>query len=72
MKLLDYDLKKINTEYVYRIEKNYYEVLNYDGNEEKLKNMVKELNLNSMFNITWSIYKNDTIVILEEIVDTLD
>ena len=72
MKLLDYDLKKINTEYVYRIEKNYYEVLNYDGNEEKLKNMVKELNLNSMFNITWSIYKNDTIVIIEEIVDTLD
>lgn len=72
MKLLDYDLKKINTEYVYRIEKNYYEVLNYDGNEEKLKNMVKELNLNSMFNITWSIYKNDTIVILEEFVDTLD
>ena len=72
MKLLDYDLKKINTEYVYRIEKNYYEVLNYDGHEEKLKNMVKELNLNSMFNITWSIYKNDTIVILEEIVDTLD
>ena len=72
MKLLDYDLKKINTEYVYRIEKNYYEVLNYDGNEEKLKEMVKELNLNSMFNITWSIYKNDTIVILEEIVDTLD
>lgn len=72
MKLLDYNLKKINTEYVYRIEKNYYEVLNYDGNEEKLKEMVKELNLNSMFNITWSIYKNDTIVILEEIVDTLD
>lgn len=72
MKLFDYDLKKINTEYVFRIEKNYYEVLNYDGNEEKLNNMVKELNLNSMFNITWSIYKNDTIVILEEFVDTLD
>ena len=73
MKINDYDLKELYTNYVCRIEKKYYEVLNYDGNEEKLKEAVKELNDNTLFNIEWSIYEiSEDKAILEEIVDTLD
>lgn len=73
MKINGYDLKELYTNYVYRIEKNYYEVLNYDGNEEKLKEAVKELNDNTLFNVEWSIYEiSEDKAILEEIVDTLD
>ena len=73
MKINGYDLKELYTNYVYRIEKNYYEVLNYDGNKEKLKETVKELNDNTLFNIEWSIYEiSEDKAILEEIVDTLD
>lgn len=51
----------------------YYKVLNYDGNEEKLKEYVKKLNDDSMFNIDYYIHKIEVNeAIIEEVIDTLD
>ena len=55
------------------ISYTYYKITNYDGNEEKLKEYVKELNDKSMFNIDYYIHSiNDNEVIIEEVYDTLD
>ena len=51
----------------------YYKVVNYDGNEEKLKQYVSDLNKDSCFNIDYYIKEiNDNEVIIEEVEDTLD
>ena len=57
----------------YIISYYYYKVLNYDGNKEKLKEYIKKLNDNSMFNIDYCIYKvQENEAIIEKVIDTLD
>lgn len=70
-----YELEELKdeTRTGYVITYKYYRVLNYDGNEERLKEYVKKLNEDSMFNIDYYISKIDyNEVIIEEIIDTLD
>lgn len=72
---MEYQLEKIeNKTWNYGvITYYYYKVLNYDGNEEKLKEYVKKLNDESMFNVDYRIkYIKDNEVIIEETYDTLD
>ena len=55
------------------IKHYYYKVLNYDGNEEKLKEYVKKLNDDSCFNMDYYIKEvKDKEAIIELIEDTLD
>ena len=55
------------------IKYKYYKVLNYDNNEDNLKEFVKKLNEDSVFNIDYYIHSiNDSEVIIEEVIDTLD
>lgn len=71
----NYELEEIEerTRTGYVMTYKYYKVLNYDGNEERLKEYVKKLNDESMFNIDYYIDKIDyNEVIIEEIEDTLD
>ena len=64
-------VEKERTGYVIRYK--YYKVINYDNNEDKLKEYIKELNKESCFNITYSIHHIENgDVIIEEEIDTLD
>ena len=70
-----YELEELEdkTRTGYVMTYKYYRVLNYDGNEERLKEYVKKLNEDSMFNIDYYISKIDyNEVIIEEVIDTLD
>ena len=70
---MDYELKEDYRSSYGIIKYVYYKVINYDGNEEKLKEYVKKLNDDSCFNIEYrikSIENNE--VIIKETIDTLD
>ena len=72
---MEYDLEELEGRtYHYGVmTKKYYKVINYDGNEEKLKEYVKKLNDDSLFNIDYYIHKIEgNEAIIEEIIDTLD
>ena len=72
---MEYQLEELegNTHYYGVMKKKYYRVLNYDGNEERLKEYVKKLNEESMFNIDYYIRQvKENEAIIEEIIDTLD
>ena len=67
----EYEIKLISKREFGVITYQYYQVLNYDGNIERLEEFKKKLNEDSMFNISW--YINDKEKgILEKIIDTLD
>ena len=72
MKIMkEYEIKLISERQFGVITYKYYQVLNYDGNVERLEEFKKKLNEDSMFNISW--YINDKEKgILEEMIDTLD
>ena len=71
---MEYDLvelkERARTGYV--ISYKYYKVLNYDGNEENLKEYVKKLNEDSVFNIDYYYKINGNEAIIEEVIDSLD
>ncbi len=72
---MEYNLEELkDKEYNIGIIKHkYYKVLNYDGNVEKLKEYVSNLNEVSMFNIDYYIHKiEENEAIIEEVIDTLD
>lgn len=72
---MEYNLEELeDKEYNIGIIKyKYYKVLNYDGNVEKLKQYVSDLNKDSMFNIDYYIHKIEgNEAIIEEVIDTLD
>lgn len=72
---MEYNLEELEyKEYNFGvIKRKYYKVLNYDGNEEKLKQYVSDLNKDSMFNIDYYIHKVEgNEAIIEEVIDTLD
>ena len=55
------------------IRYKYFKLLNYDNNEDNLKEYIKQLNKESCFNITYSIHHIENgDVIIEEEIDTLD
>ena len=72
---MEYQLEEIeimNYE-LYRIKYIFYKLVNYDGNEEKLKEYIKMLNDISCFNVDYRIYSNENNeVIIEKTIDTLD
>ena len=68
---MEYEMKKINETTGYVIRYITYQIENYDGDEKKLEEFVKELNEDSLFNITYRI-KNKEKGIIEETIDTLD
>lgn len=67
----EYKLELIEERTGYVIRYKYYQVVDYDNDIEALKEYVKELNSNSLFNIDWCI-KDEEKGILEETIDTLD
>lgn len=72
---MEYNLEELkDKEYNIGIIKHkYYKVLNYDGNVEKLKQYVSDLNKDSCFNIDYYIKEiNGNEVIIEKVIDTLD
>ena len=70
---MEYELEEINKSSYGVIKYYYYKVINYDGNEEKLKEYVKKLNKDSCFNVDYRIKSIDNNeVIIEETYDTLD
>lgn len=70
---MEYELKEIDRRQMGVIKYIYYEVLNYNNNEESLKEYVKQLNEKSMFNVEYFIYKlEDNKAIIEVLIDTLD
>lgn len=72
-KEMKYKLEEIDETSFGVIRYKYYKVLNYDGNEENLKEYVKKLNDESLFNIDYRIKSIDNNeVIIEETIDTLD
>lgn len=67
----EYEIKLISERQFGVITYQYYQVLNYDGNIERLEEFKKKLNEDSMFNISW--YINDKEKgILEKMIDILD
>ena len=68
---MEYELELINVSRYGVISHKTYQVKNYDGDLDKLKEYVKQLNEKSLFNIDWYI-KNEEKGILEETIDTLD
>ena len=68
-----YELEEIEERSFGVIRYKYYKVINYDGNEEKIKEYIKQLNNDSCFNIDYRI-KNieNNEAIIEETIDTLD
>ena len=70
---MEYNLEELETYNYGVMKKKYYKVLNYDGNVEKLKQYVSDLNKDSMFNIDYYIHKIEgNEAIIEEVIDTLD
>ena len=68
---MEYELELINVSRYGVISHKTYQVKNYDGDLDKLKEYVKQLNEKSLFNIDWYI-KNEEKGILEETIETLD
>ncbi len=71
----NYELEEIEEKYYNFgvIKHRFYKVLNYDGNEEKLKEYIKKLNDDTLFNDDYYIQKVEgNEVIIEEVMDTLD
>ena len=66
-----YDIKFINEIKFGVITYKYYQVVNYDGNEEQLEEYRKELEKDEIFNVSWYI-KDKEKGILEKMIDTLD
>ena len=56
---MEYNLEELEDKsYNYGVMKyKYFKVLNYDGNVDKLKKYVSDLNKDSMFNIDYYIHK---------------
>jgi len=67
----EYELKLISEYNMGVISHKFYQVLNYDGNKERLEEYVKQLNENCLFNIDWYIQDAEK-GLLEKVVDTLD
>jgi hypothetical protein len=71
----NYNLEELSErEYSYGVIRyKYFKLLNYDNNEDNLKEYIKQLNEDSCFNIDYSLYKNeDNEIIIQETIDTLD
>lgn len=70
---MEYELKEIDRRQMGVMKYIYYEVVNYNNNEESLKEYVKKLNDKSMFNVEYFIYKlEDNKAIIEVLIDILD
>ncbi len=70
---MEYELEEKNRSEIGVITHIFYVVKNYNGDEDALKEYVKELNDNSCFNINYFINKIDNNeAIIEEMIDTLD
>jgi len=66
-----YDIKLISERTSGVITYEYYQVVNYDGNEEQLEEYRKELAKDELFNVSWRINDKEK-GILEKMIDTLD
>ena len=66
-----YKIEQISERKYGVIRYEYYKITNYDNDVDKLKKYVKELNEESMFNISWFI-EDEEKGLLEKVIDTLD